>query len=56
MTDETQAARQRDGKQGKKLYVPPRVLSRERLEAIAGTCSGGGKENTGRCPAGPIAS
>ncbi len=56
MTDESKAARQRGDKQEKRPYAPPRILSRELLEAIAGTCSGGGKENTGRCPNGPIAS
>ena len=56
MTDETQAARRRDGKQEKRPYAPPRILSRERLEAIAGTCTGTGKTNAGLCPAGPIAS
>ncbi len=56
MTDETKAARRRDVKQEKKPYSPPRVLSRERLEAIAGTCTGTGKTNLAQCPAGPIAS
>ncbi len=57
MTDETQAAQRRDGRREKKKpYSPPRVLSRERLEAIAGTCSGTGKTNSGQCPIGPIAS
>ena len=47
MTDETQgrpAARRRGGRRKKPYVARPRVLSRERLEAIAGTCSGGGKD------------
>lgn len=56
MTDETQAGQRRDGRPEKRPYAPPRILSRERLEAIAGTCSGVGKTNPIQCPGGPIAS
>lgn len=43
---------------GKKAYEPPRVLSREPLEAIAVGCSPSppAKGNPGVCPTGPISS
>ncbi|HPE71577.1 MAG: hypothetical protein KDI73_11655 [Candidatus Competibacteraceae bacterium] len=57
MTDQTQAIRETAAKPTKKTYAPPRILSRERLEAVAGVCSGGtSKTNIGSCPSGPVAS
>lgn len=56
MADETRSVAHGARGVKKRTYAPPRILSRERLEAIAGTCSGVGKENRVRCPAGPIAS
>ncbi len=41
----------------KKAYDPPRILSREPLEAVAVVCSGPtAKANPGLCPSGPISS
>jgi hypothetical protein len=40
----------------KKPYDPPRILSREPLEAVAAVCSTPGKANPGACPSGPIQS
>lgn len=37
-------------------YERPRVLSRERLEAVAAICSPPGKADPGSCPTGPIGS
>ena len=37
----------------KKTYRKPRIVSREKLEAAAGTCTGG-KSDTTTCAAGPI--
>jgi len=39
-------------------YEPPRILSREPLEAVAAVCSPAppAKGNPGACPSGPIAS
>jgi hypothetical protein len=41
---------------GKKPYEPPRILSREPLEAVAVVCSPPGKANPGACSTGPISS
>ena len=43
---------------GKKPYEPPRILSREPLEAVAAVCSPSppAKANPGACPSGPISS
>lgn len=40
----------------RKPYTPPRILSRERLEAMAAVCTprGVAKSNVGTCPRGPI--
>jgi len=40
----------------RKRYEPPRILSRETLEAMAGICSPRppAKNNPGSCPRGPI--
>jgi hypothetical protein len=57
MTDRTQAIRESADQPAKKPYESPRILSRERLEAVAGVCSGGtSKTNAIQCPSGPIAS
>lgn len=42
----------------RKPYTPPRILSRERLEAMAAVCTPRGiaKANLGTCPRGPISS
>jgi hypothetical protein len=42
----------------RKRYEPPRVIFRERLEALAATCtpSPPAKTNPGICPRGPISS
>lgn len=42
----------------KRPYEPPRILSREPLEAVAAVCapSPPAKGNPGLCPSGPIAS
>jgi hypothetical protein len=37
----------------KKVYRKPRIVSREKLEAVAGTCAGG-KTDAGTCASGPI--
>lgn len=41
---------------GRKPYTPPRILSREPLEAMAAICSPRppAKANAGLCPLGPI--
>ena len=54
MTDQTQTIRETAAKPTK-TCAPPRILSRERLEAVAGLCSTG-KTNFSDCPSGPIAS
>lgn len=48
----------RDGAPAKRPYEPPRILSREPLEAVAAVCSPAppAKGNPGACPSGPIAS
>jgi len=51
MPDPTQATHDTVDKPVKKSYDPPRILSRECLEAIAGLC---GKGNAVQCSAGPI--
>lgn len=56
MADDTPDTKRSDGKTPRKPYAPPRILSRERLEAVAGTCTGTGKTNSTQCPVGPIAS
>jgi hypothetical protein len=40
----------------RKPYSPPRILSREKLEAMAAVClpRGVAKSNVGLCPRGPI--
>ncbi|MCU1347408.1 MAG: hypothetical protein JWO56_438 [Acidobacteria bacterium] len=39
----------------RKPYTPPRIVSREPLEAMAALCSGApAKANPGACPRGPI--
>jgi hypothetical protein len=40
----------------RKPYTPPRILSREPLEAVAGVCTGTGKSSRTNCPIGPISS
>ena len=53
VTNQTQTLVQTEptGAPRKKVYEPPRILSREALEAIASVCQGGGaKTNTGSCP------
>lgn len=41
----------------KRPYEPPRILSREPLEAVAAICRGGtSKVNAIQCPRGPLAS
>lgn len=41
----------------KRPYEPPRILSREPLEAVAAICRGGtSKSNTIACPRGPVSS
>lgn len=44
--------------QGGHPYERPRILSRERLEAVAAVCAPAGvaKGNPGVCPSGPISS
>jgi hypothetical protein len=44
--------------QAKRAYEPPRILSREPLEAVAAICTpvGVAKANPGACPSGPISS
>ena len=41
---------------GRKPYSPPRILSREPLEAMAAICSPTppAKANAGACPLGPV--
>lgn len=41
---------------GRKPYTPPRILSREPLEAMAAVCRPAppSKANAGACPRGPI--
>ena len=57
MTDRTQSICNTPDKPAKKPYEPPRILSREPLEAVAGVCSGGtSKSNLILCPQGPISS
>jgi len=42
----------------KRPYEPPRILSREPLEALAAVCAPAppAKNNPGQCPQGPISS
>ncbi len=48
----------KDASGPKRPYEPPRILSREPLEAVAAVCSPSppAKGNPGACPSGPIAS
>jgi hypothetical protein len=43
-------------RQDRKRYEPPRILSRETMEAMAGICSPRppAKNNPGACPRGPV--
>jgi hypothetical protein len=45
-----------DGLKRRRPYSPPRILSREPLEAMAAVClpRGVAKANVGTCPRGPI--
>jgi hypothetical protein len=45
-----------DPRAGRKPYSPPRILSREPLEAMAAICrpTPPSKANAGACPRGPI--
>ena len=45
-----------DGPVGRKPYSPPRILSREPLEAMAAICRPAppSKANAGACPLGPV--
>ena len=40
----------------RKPYAPPRILSQEPLEAVAGLCRPVGKASPVTCPRGPISS
>jgi hypothetical protein len=44
------------GSPARRSYVPPRILYREPLEAMAAICTPPGKGNPGFCPQGPISS
>jgi hypothetical protein len=52
---ETQPEPESEGKV-RKPYTPPRIISREPLEAMAAVCTPRppAKENAGLCPRGPI--
>ncbi len=43
-------------RRSRKPYRRPRILSRERLEFVAGICTPSGKADPGSCPTGPITS
>ncbi|MCB1822950.1 MAG: hypothetical protein KDI73_15420, partial [Candidatus Competibacteraceae bacterium] len=49
MPDPTRVTRDTADKPAKKSYEPPRILSRERLEAIAALCNLG-KQPSSNCP------
>lgn len=56
--DESGKDKPAKGKNAKRPYERPRILSREPLEAVAAVCapSPPAKANPGSCPSGPIAS
>lgn len=58
MTDEIQPDRNNVDESAKKPYEPPRIVSREPLEALAAVCSPvpPAKSSPGVCPSGPISS
>jgi hypothetical protein len=47
-----------EGAPGRRPYEPPRILSREPLEAVAALCTPvpPAKANLGQCPQGPVSS
>lgn len=49
MPDPTRATCDTADKPAKKSYEPPRILSRERLEAVAALCSLGKANGVGDC-------
>jgi hypothetical protein len=53
---ERQPRPENDGSAGRKPYSPPRILSREPLEAMAAICrpTPPAKANAGACPMGPV--
>lgn len=53
---ERQPRPENEGAAGRKPYTPPRILSREPLEAMAAICrpTPPAKANAGACPRGPI--
>ena len=53
---ERQPRPENDGPTGRKPYSPPRILSREPLEAMAAICRPAppSKANAGACPLGPV--
>lgn len=53
---EHQPRPENDGPTGRKPYSPPRILSREPLEAMAAICRPAppSKANAGACPLGPV--
>jgi hypothetical protein len=56
--DEPSGDKPAGGKNAKRPYERPRILSREPLEAVAAVCAPAppAKGNPGACPQGPIAS
>lgn len=57
MTQPSHPETEATGEPKKRSYEPPRILSREPLEAVAAVCRGGtSKGNPINCPSGPIAS
>ena len=53
---ERQPHQENDVPVGRKPYAPPRILSREPLEAMAAICrpTPPSKANAGACPLGPV--
>ncbi len=53
---ERQPHQENDEPVGRKPYAPPRILSREPLEAMAAICrpTPPSKANAGACPLGPV--
>ena len=53
---EPESRPENDEPAGRKTYSPPRILSREPLEAMAAICrpTPPAKANAGACPMGPV--
>ncbi len=55
-TPDSDSPQSSEGSRKRRPYEPPRIVSREPLEAVATVCTAPGKADPFACPAGPIQS